>query len=154
MGFTIIVDFLNNPPTIHGARNSIRTKTAKPTPIKKHSRLFVKRLYSVRVISFSRVTKSGTRLNLAPSRTIVSTTNTIVNAAVSSSTVTLKPNRFGIKIARTRRLNPIPAQVITITQKVLCCRSFLNIAIFELKMNRLISNHRVDFCELQCHQTR
>ena len=111
-------DFRNNPPAIPGAKNSIRMKTPNPTLSNKIRRLFVKRWYSVRVISCSLETKTGTRLNLAPSRTTVSTNSTTVSAAVSASAVSLKPKRFGINRTRTRRLNPIPARVITITQNV------------------------------------
>ena len=124
---TSTVDFRNNPPAIHGAKNSIRIKTPKPTLSNKIRRLFVKHWYSVRVISFSLVTKTGTRLNLAPSRTIVSTNRTTVNAAVSASAVSPNPKRFGINRTRTRRLNPIPAKVIPITQNVLLAIKFLRI---------------------------
>ena len=116
---TSTVDLANSPPAIHGARSSIRIKIPNPILIKANSRLLVKYWYSARGISFSRVTKRGTRLNLAPSRTIVSTTNTTVNAVISASAVSLKPNRLGINRTRTRRLNPMPAHVMTITQRVL-----------------------------------
>ena len=66
----------------------------------------MKRWYSGRVISFSRVTKTGTRLNLAPSRTIVSTNSTTVNAAVSASAVSLNPKRFGIKRTPDEKTQP------------------------------------------------
>ena len=112
------VDFRNKPLAIHGAKNSIRIKTKKPPQRKRLRKLLTKSRYFVGVISFSRVTKSGTKLNLAPSRTTVSTNITTFNAVMSATAISLSPNRFGINKTRMRRLNPMPANVIPITQKV------------------------------------
>ena len=112
----------SNPFAIQGAHTAISIASIPPKQRDTVKILFVKRRYASGLIAVSCVTKSGTRLNFAPSRTTVSISSTLFKVATKMSAFSLTPNRVGISLKWTRRLNPMPPSVIAITQGVEECR--------------------------------
>ena len=117
----------NNPLAIQGAPAAINIASIPPRQRDTVKIPFVKRRYAAGPITVSCVTKSGTRLNFAPSRTTVSMSSTLFKVATKMSAFSLAPNRVGISLKWTRRLNPMPPNVIAITQGVAACRSLSRI---------------------------
>ena len=117
----------SNPFAIQGAPAAISIARMPPKQMDTVKIPFVKRRYAAEFIAVSCVTKSGTRLNFAPSRTTVSMSSTLFKVATKMSAFSLTPNRVGISLKWTRRLNPMPPKVIIITQGVDECRSLSRI---------------------------